>query len=746
MRRLTFVPMEKRMKTTRTFPVVGMNCASCAARVEKTLGALGGVVAAEVNFARATVRVTYLPQTVSPEALRAAVVRAGYDLLADDAPAEEEAERLRARHYRALKRRTLWAVGLSLPVAVASMAFMDVAWVNYLVWALSTPVVFLLGGEFFRNAWKQLRHGSANMDTLVAVSTGVAYLFSLANLLFPRFWLARGIVPHSYFETASVIVAFILLGRLLEERAKRSTSAAVRKLVGLQPRTVTVVRDGAERRIPVEELRAGDLVAVHPGERIAADGTLVAGESYVDESMLTGEPLPARKQAGAKVFAGTMNRKGAFRFRVERIAADTLLSQIIRMVHEAQGSKAPVQKTVDRVAGVFVPVIIGLALVTFAGWMLFAPAEGFSHGLLALVTVLIIACPCALGLATPTAIMVGIGKGAGRGILIKGAESLEIARKVDVVVLDKTGTLTEGRPVAEHIVWTDGAESRQGVLLALERLSEHPLSEAVVRALADVEAVPVTGFESLPGRGVRGVAGGTVYYAGNAALMAENGIVPDPRMQAAADEWMARAKSVVWFADARRVLALIALGDRLKPSSAEAVSRLHALGLKVVMLTGDHAAAAHDVARQAGIDRVFGGVLPHEKAAFVNRLQAEGHTVAMAGDGINDSAALAQADLSIAMGRGSDIAVDTAQVTILSSDLAKIPEMIRLSQLTVRTIRENLFWAFVYNLIGIPVAAGVLYPFGGFLLDPMIAGAAMAFSSVSVVANSLRLRRRKIAV
>ncbi|WP_290541327.1 heavy metal translocating P-type ATPase [Alistipes sp.] len=737
--------MEKSKIITNTFPVAGMSCASCAVRVDKTLNNLPGVVSAHVNYASATVQVAYSPEECSPEELKRAVQAAGYDLRTDaEGPAEDEAERARAAHYWELKRRTLWAVGLCLPIVAGGMLFMDSPAVKYALWVLSTPVVFGLGRGFFVNAWNQLRHMSANMDTLVAVSTGIAYLFSLFNLFFPEFWLSRGIEPHVYFESAAVIVAFILLGRLLEERAKRGTTTAIAKLMGLQPKTVTVITPSGERSVPVAELRRGDLVAVHPGERIAVDGTVTEGASYVDESMLSGEPLPVCKQEGAAVFAGTMNGNGAFRFRADKVGRDTVLARIIRMVRDAQGSKAPVQRIVDRIAGLFVPAILLLAVLTFAVWMFLAPEEGFTRGLLAMVTVLIIACPCALGLATPTALMVGIGKGAEAGILVKDAASLEVARKVDTVVLDKTGTLTEGRPSVVDAAWTEGAETARRILFSLEKRSGHPLSQAVVESLGGEREVPVTEFESLPGLGVRGVAEGRTWYAGNDALLARCGIVPDARLRQLAEGWVREAKTVIWLADGERVHAVLALADALKPSSAEAVARLHALGITVWMLTGDNVGSAHETARKVAITRFRAGVLPHEKAEFIRQLQSEGRTVAMAGDGINDSAALAQADLSVAMGRGSDIAMDTSMVTILASDLRKIPEMIRLSHLTVRTIRQNLFWAFIYNLVAIPVAAGALYPLWGFLLDPMIGGAAMALSSVSVVTNSLRLKRRRI--
>lgn len=624
------------------------------------------------------------------------------------------------------------------------MFFMEMPYADEVMWLLSTPVLFWCGRGFFVNAWKQLRHRSATMDTLVALSTGIAYLFSLFNMLFPGFWLSRGIHPHVYFEASSVIVAFILLGRLLEERAKGSTTSAIRKLMGLQPRTVTLVApDGSRRQASLAQVRVGDRLLVKPGERIPVDGKVTDGASYVDESMLTGEPVAVRKEADDDVFAGTVNQKGSFTFRAEKVGGDTLLARIIRRVQDAQGSKAPVQRLVDRIAAVFVPAIMGIALLAFVLWMVLDPSDGFTHGLLALVTVLIIACPCALGLATPTAITVGIGKAAGRGILIKDAESLETARKVDTVVLDKTGTVTEGRPVVTDEVWAADCGEAPGVLAAMEALSEHPLAGAVTARYAVPDGVAVGEFRSLTGRGVSGRIGGRTYYAGNERLLREQGIVPEAGLAAHAARWTAQAKTVIWLADAERTLGAIAVADMVKERSAEAVGQLRDAGLEVWMLTGDHEATAHEIAARAGIVRYRAGVLPEGKADFVRELQRQGHVVAMVGDGINDSAALAQADLGIAMGRGSDIAMDAAQMTIVSSDLSKIPEAIRISAQTVRTIRQNLFWAFIYNMIGVPVAAGILYPVNGFLLNPMIAGAAMALSSVSVVANSLRLKWKK---
>lgn len=727
------------------FPILGMSCASCAARVDKTLNSQPGVQEASVNYASATAQVVYDADVCSPLNLKAAVQNAGYDLLIKRQEEEaDEVEKAHADRYRNLKRRTMGAIVLAIPIMVLSMVFMHLDWVNYVVWLLSTPVVFVLGRGFFIGAWKQLRHGTSNMDTLVALSTGIAYMFSVFNLFFPEFWLKRGIEPHVYFEASSVIIAFILLGRLLEERAKRNTSAAIRKLIGLQPKTVTVWTPEGERILPIASIQQGDTVVVKPGERIAVDGVVSEGQSYVDESMLSGEPVPVRKQKGAKVFAGTINQKGAFRFMADKIGQDTLLAQIIRMVQDAQGSKAPVQKLVDKIAGIFVPVIISIAVVSLIVWILLAPENGFTHGMLALVTVLIIACPCALGLATPTAIMVGIGKGAENGILIKNAESLEVAQKVDTVILDKTGTLTEGHPQVTDAVWVGDEAKSRAVLYSLEKKSEHPLAEAVVKFLKNASMFEVEHFDVLEGRGVEGFVDGKKYYVGNLTLLKEKGVSVETSLQTKAEKWIAEAKTVIALADEEQAWGILAITDRLKATSVQAIEELHQQGIEVWMLTGDQPEAAREVAGQVGIVHYKAGMLPQEKATFIKELQSRGKKVAMVGDGINDSAALAQADLSIAMGQGSDIAMDTAMVTILSSDLVKISETIRLSQLTVRTIRQNLFWAFFYNLIGVPIAAGVLYPINGFLLNPMIGGAAMAFSSVSVVTNSLRLRRHVI--
>ena len=733
-------------KTTQTFPVLDMSCAACATRVEKTLNRQPGVYHAQVNYAAATATVEYNPQECTPETLKGAIQNAGYDLVIEtNAQKEKIAEDAHSRKYRQLKQRTLFSLILSMPVAIIGMCFMDWTYANYVMWILSTPVVFWLGRDFYRNAWKQLKHRTSNMDTLVAVSTGIAYTFSLFNLFWPEFWLSRGIHPHVYFEAASVIISFILLGRLLEEKAKGNTSEAIKKLMGLQPATVTILTpEGQLKEIPVEQVQQGQRLVVKPGSRIAVDGTVYEGSSYVDESMLTGEPLPTEKTSGAKVYAGTINQKGSFSFIADKVGSETVLAHIIRMVQDAQGSKAPVQQLVDRIAAIFVPTILSIAVLSFLAWIWLDNANGFTHGLLAAVTVTIIACPCALGLATPTAIMVGIGKGAENGILIKDAESLETARKVNAIVLDKTGTLTEGRPTVTDISDPLLRSPLGDVLFTLESASEHPLAQAIVQYQTR-QLLPMEEFESLTGLGVRGKINGTYYYAGNRRLLETHHLTVSPALTEEAARLSQEAKTVIWLADSQQALGLVAIADRIKPTSKEAVRQLQEIGISTYMLTGDNPETAQRIAAQCGITHFQAEVLPQQKAQFIKDLQKEGKIVAMVGDGINDSAALAQADLSIAMGKGSDIAMDVAKMTLISSDLNKITDAIRLSQATVRTIRENLFWAFIYNLIGIPVAAGILYPINGFLLNPMIAGAAMAMSSVSVVSNSLRLKRKKFA-
>ncbi|MBO6161599.1 MAG: cadmium-translocating P-type ATPase [Bacteroidales bacterium] len=718
-------------KTVRkTFPVQGMGCAACVARVENTIKGQNGVSACSVSLASNTAQVDYDPGVVTAADLQKAVRDAGYDLIVVDGDedgdeAADEAERASQDSYRALVRDTRLAVTLAVLLMILSMGFKT--YPGVLAACLAAVAVFWCGRRFLSTAWRQARHRSASMDTLVALSILISFFFSLFNLLFPGVWTRRGLEPHLYFESGAMIVAFILIGRVLMARAQRGTTAAIRALAGLQPRQV--------------DIRVGDVFSVRPGDRIAADGVVVSGSSYVDESLLTGEPVAVFKQAGDKVYTGTMNQKGSFDVRAEKVGRETMLSAIVRMVKEAQGSKARIQTTVDKVAAVFVPVIIGISLVTLLCWVLLSPTDGLTRGLMAMVSVLVIACPCSLGLATPTALIAGIGNGARKGILVQDADALQVAGTVDTVILDKTGTLTEGRPAVTDAFWYTASEeerrANRAILLALELRSEHPLAMAVVsflRAERMDEEVPeaeISSFETLPGSGIAGYCRGMRFYAGREAA--------EPSVYA--ERWQKEGKSLVFFSGEEGLIAVLALTDRVKEGSAEAVSLLHQQGIRTVLLTGDNAASAERVAAETGIGTVRAGVLPLEKEEYVRRLQEEGHKVAMVGDGINDSAALSRADLSIAMGRGSDLAIHTAMATVVSSDLRKVPQLIRLSKKTGRMIRENLFWAFFYNVLAVPVAAGVLYPVNGFLLNPMVAAACMALSSVCVVANSLRLRR-----
>lgn len=735
----TMIIKDKIKKTT--FPVLEMTCAACAVSVESMLKATDGVLDAGVNFANQSAWVSYDPDIATPQTLQSAVRAIGYDLVIDTENQQEVKETAHRKSFEALKKRTIWSSLLSLPVVIISMFFMNMPYANWIMMALATPVVFYFGRPFFINAWKQAKYGKANMDTLVALSTGIAWLFSAFNTIYPDYWHQRGLHAHVYFEAAAVIIAFISLGKLLEERAKSNTSSAIKKLMGLQPQTVTVVHHGGhQQEVPVAQVKVNDIILVKPGAKIPVDGVVTEGASYVDESMISGEPVPVQKTAGAKVFAGAINQQGSFQFRAEKVGGDTVLAQIIKMVQEAQGSKAPVQKLADKIAGIFVPVVMGISIFTFAVWMIAGGEHAFTHALLAAVTVLVIACPCALGLATPTAIMVGVGKGAEHNMLIRDAESLELAHRVNAVILDKTGTITEGRPAVTDLYFTAG--DAKPVLLAMEQQSEHPLATAIVQVLQEEGVRPVTldRISNISGRGIQAAYNGKQYLAGNGQLLQENNIKMDAVMAAKVAEWQAAAKTVIAFAADGKAIGIIAIADKIKATSKQAIAILQQRGIAVYMLTGDHEQTAAAVARQVNIRHYKAGVMPADKAAFVKELQQQGKVVAMVGDGINDSHALAQADVSIAMGKGSDIAMDVAKITLITSDLNSIPQVLRLSGKTVRTIRQNLFWAFIYNLVGIPLAAGILYPFNGFLLDPMIAGAAMALSSVSVVSNSLRLK------
>jgi Cu2+-exporting ATPase len=739
---------ETQQLTKRTFPVTGMTCAACASSVETILQYTDGVKLANVNFASNTVQVEFTDET-DPEKLNQALTAIGYGLIISDENTSKVVAEVQAEEFQKIKSRTIWSGILTLPVVVIGMFFMDWEMGRWISLILTIPVLFYFGQPFFIGAWKQAKFRKANMDTLVALSTGIAFLFSLANTIYPEFWLSRGVLPHVYYEAATVIITFITLGKLLEARAKSNTTTALKKLMGLQPKTLKAKIDGVEQEIPIEAVQKGIEIIVRPGEKIPVDGSVISGNSYVDESMISGEPLAVEKKKGEVVFAGTVNQKGSFSFIAEKVGSETLLSQIILRVQEAQGSKAPVQKLVDKIAGIFVPVVISISILTFAVWMFVGGDDAFTHALMNSIAVLVIACPCALGLATPTAIMVGVGKGAENNILIKDAESLELAHKVNAVILDKTGTITSGKTTVTNLKWAteSGEKGYAPILLAIELVSEHPLAEAVVKALSEKNISPtlIQGFQSITGNGVEAISeSGGQYYVGNQKLLSTKGIELDSNSLTTAETWRNEAKTVVFFANESEVLAIIAIADQIKESSKAAIETLKSQGIEVYMLTGDNAQTAKAVADQVGLTNFKAEVMPSDKSEFVRELQAQGKIVAMVGDGINDSEALAQADVSIAMGHGSDIAMDVAKMTIISSDLKAIPKAFNLSKLTVNGIHQNLFWAFIYNLIGIPIAAGILYPLNGFLLDPMIAGAAMAFSSVSVVLNSLRLKNKRI--
>jgi len=723
-----------------------MSCAVCAGNVESTVQALSGVEKASVNFAAGTLTVTYNPSVITLEVMQAAVQAAGYDLIVEaEDPVAMQEEKARM-HYKILRRNTIGAWTLSIPLALLGMVFMHVPFGNWIMMVLALAIMIFFGRSFYVNGVRHALKGKANMDTLVALSTSIAFLFSLFNTLCPGFWLGKGLEPHVYYEASGVIIAFVLLGKLMEERAKNSTSSAIKGLMGLQPKTARLVTDGREEEVPISNLQVGNVVSVRPGEKIPVDGTLLQGSSSVDESMLSGEPIPVEKNAGDRVLAGTINQKGAFTMEATSVGGTTVLAQIVQMVQSAQGSKAPVQRIVDKISGIFVPVVVLLSFLTFVCWLVIGGESYFSYALLSAVSVLVIACPCALGLATPTALMVGMGKGAEQHILIKDAFALENLCKVDTVVLDKTGTLTEGVPVVTDSYWISDDNIRYlDVLYTAEQKSEHPLASAILCWLEEsgAKVCEAENFESLTGRGVRIQVEGVTYWAGSQGLLDifQAGIPEKVRKQIG--QWQEDGQSVVYYGQETRLLAVLASSDRIKPTSAEAVKELKKQGIEVHLLTGDGVRTAERVAATLDIGYYKAEVMPNDKEEYIISLQQQGKKVAMVGDGINDSQALARADVSIAMGKGTDIAMDVAMVTLITSDLLLLPGAIRLSKQTVRLIYQNLFWAFIYNVIGIPLAAGVLFPINGLLLNPMLASAAMAFSSVSVVLNSLRLKFMK---
>jgi Cu+-exporting ATPase len=732
--------------------VGGMSCAACVVRVEKALGGLEGVEKAAVNFATEKAQVTYDPKRVDMEKFRQAIEEAGYQFRGVARAELRDREREeREKELSLLRKKLVFSIILGAVIMVLSMPHFipylkDVPHqiLFYLLFVLTTPVQFWAGKQFLTGAWGAARHGSADMNTLIAVGTLSAYLYSSIATFAPAFFHQSGLTPTVYFDSAAMIIALILLGRLLEARAKGQTSEAIRKLMGLAPKTARVVREGQEADVPIEAVQKGDLIRVRPGEKIPVDGRIREGHSAVDESMLTGESLPVDKNPGDEVIGATLNKSGSFLFEATRVGEETALAQIIRLVEQAQGSKAPIQRLADKVAGIFVPVVMGIAVVTFLIWFFWGPSPAFTFSLLNFVAVMIIACPCALGLATPTAIMVGTGKGAENGILIKGGESLESVHRLTTIVFDKTGTLTRGQLTVTDIVPGENVSPEELLSLAagVERYSEHPLGEAIVRQAKEknLDLKGVENFQAISGQGVRADLEGKTLWIGNRRLMENQGFDLSPFLESA-EGLAGQGKTLMFAALEGTVIGLLALADTLKDYSKEAVADLKQMGLEVIMLTGDNRQTAQAIGSQLQVDRVIAEVLPQDKTEQIKKLQAEGKKVAMVGDGINDAPALAQADVGIAIGSGTDVAMEASDITLIRDDLRVIVTAIKLSKRTIRTIRQNLFWAFFYNILGIPIAAGVLYPFWGILLNPILASAAMAFSSVSVVSNSLRLRR-----
>jgi Cu+-exporting ATPase len=748
---------ESEAKSERVdLPIVGMSCASCASTIQKGLSGLKGVEQASVNFANSKATVLFQPQLVKVADFISSVRKSGYEVL-EVSPEEdlEDVERIiREREFKKLKIKFFAGLILGLIIFLGSVprlfpwipAFLN----NFFVlWILATPVQFWIGWQFYRGAWGAFRHRNADMNTLIAVGTSAAYLYSVVATVFPSFFITGGIKPDVYFDTSALIIVLILFGRLLEARAKGQTSEAIKKLMGLQPKTARIIRDGKEMDIPVEEVLVGDIVIVRPGEKIPVDGIVKEGKSAVDESMITGESMPVKKETGDEVIGSTINKTGSFKFQATKVGKDTALAQIIKLVQDAQGSKAPIQRLADVISGYFVPIVISIAIATFVIWFNFGPFPPLTFALLTFVAVMIIACPCALGLATPTAVMVGTGKGAEKGILIKGGESLETAHKLDAIVFDKTGTLTRGEPEITDIVTTNSYSEEEILKYAAsaERASEHPLGEAIIKRAIErkIKLHDPKNFNAIEGHGIEAIVDGKNILLGNMKLMQKRQIEARD-LEAKAEELAAEGKTPMYVSLEGKAAGLIAVADALKENSIQAVKRLKGLGLEVVMLTGDNKKTAEAIARKAGIDKVLPEVLPEDKVREIKRLQSEGKKVAMVGDGINDAPALAQADVGIAIGSGTDVAMEASDITLIKGDLRGVVAAIELSKKTIRIIKQNLFWAFFYNTAGIPIAAGILYPFFGIFLNPIFASAAMAFSSVSVVSNSLRLRRVKLKI
>jgi P-type Cu2+ transporter len=728
-----------------TYQVEGMNCAVCAQSVESMLSSHKGVRISNVNFAAASVLVEFDEEHVSEQDFMKSVESIGYKLIL--AKSNEDLDEIEAKeknHLKKIKYKAFYSILIALPIFSIAMFFPKIPNANWIMFFLTIPVLTWFGRDFFILAYKQANNRSVNMDTLVALSTGTAFLFSTFNTIFPDFLISKGIQPHVYFEAAVIIIALILLGRYFEEKAKSRTSDSIKKLMGLRVKTAHVIRDGEEQEIFIDDVIKGDILLIRPGERIPVDGRITEGNSFIDESMITGEAFPVEKNECNTVIGSTINTTGSFKMIAEKIGKDTMLSQIIEMVKNAQGSKAPVQKLADKIASIFVPTVIGLAILSATIWYIFGPEPRITYSFVTLVTVLIIACPCALGLATPTALMVGIGKGAENGILIKNAEALERARQINVVVVDKTGTITQGHPEVTEVVWLQSDVKRDQILedvLAIEKKSEHPLANSIVRYLNHLSnsSLNVVKFNSQTGLGVSATIYENEYLIGNYQLMKENQIDVEEERQYF-NYFGNITQTLVFVAKNKSLVALFSIADKIKDNSILAIQNLHKMNLQVHMLTGDNKATAKEIAYKTGIDNYKAEVLPKDKLDYVKELQQKGFKVAMVGDGINDSPALSQADIGIAMGQGTDIAMESADITLVKGDLEKITAALKLSKETVLTINQNLFWAFIYNIIAIPIAAGILYPINGFMLSPMIAGGAMAFSSISVVLNSLRLK------
>ncbi len=730
------------------FPVSGMSCAVCASTVESTLKSVNGVKSASVNFATKTVQINYNSNVVSPINLKKAVIEFGYNLIIEP-NSENTIEIEQNNEIKKLTKNVIGSFVFSLPVFIMAMFFHHYYYLNWVMMILTLSVLLFFGKTFFINAYKQLRHGKANMDTLVAMSTGFSFLFSFLNTVYPQWLVNNGVEPHVYYESAAIIVSFILTGRLLESKSRQKTSAALKKLIGLQPKTIVIIDGEEEREIDIRVAEVGMLIKVRPGEKIPVDGILVSGQSFVDESTITGEPIPNEKIKGEKVFAGTVNQSGSFVFEATGVGSDTVLGQIINAVKHAQGSKAPVQNLADKIAGIFVPVVIGIALLTFVLWIFIGGFPYITYAVLSLVTVLVIACPCALGLATPTAIMVGIGKGAENGILIRDASSLENACKISVVVFDKTGTLTEGKPEVEEVIWENGFGSKNEIIaiLSAESASEHPLAKAISQYFLKKEykIEKITNFKNNAGLGITADLFDLSIGIGSIKFLETLGMHPSKTIISESERLLKQGNTIVYAGIRDKIIAVFALTDKIKNNAINVITTLKEMRIKTILLTGDNIQTAKIVSEKLGLDDFEAALLPAQKSEYIAKLKQSGQIVAMVGDGINDAQALTEANISMAMGKGSDIAIDVADITLVASDPIKVAQAIKLSKFTIKAVRQNLFWAFVYNVIGIPVVAGILFPFFGYLLNPMIAGAAMALSSVSVITNSLRLRYVKLS-